>query len=46
MPDDELHIREKIRSVIRSIPALVQFQFHDFEFLYDGDEQILRGLQP
>jgi hypothetical protein len=41
MPDDELHIREKIRSVIRSIPALVQFQFHDFEFLYDGDEQIL-----
>ncbi|RFM24228.1 MAG: hypothetical protein D0433_07105 [Candidatus Thermochlorobacter aerophilum] len=41
MPDDEFYIREKIRSVIRSIPALTQFQFHDFEFLYDSDEQIL-----
>ncbi|MDW8465613.1 MAG: hypothetical protein RML35_05330 [Chloroherpetonaceae bacterium] len=34
-------IEEKIRSVIRSIPLLRQFQFHDFDFLYDSEERIL-----
>ncbi|MFN3426916.1 MAG: hypothetical protein ACK41G_05005 [Candidatus Thermochlorobacter sp.] len=41
MSQDTLQLREKIRSVIRSIPALSHFQFHDFEFVYDHDESIL-----
>lgn len=41
MSEDALQLREKIRGVIRSIPALAQFQFHDFEFVYDDAEAIL-----
>lgn len=40
----DLLLTEKIRSVIRSIPALQQFQFHEFDYFYDDDEHILHVI--
>ncbi len=34
-------MEDQIRAVIRSVPAMAEFQFHDFEYLYDPDEKIL-----